>query len=133
MHTAAQYYYYPGWQEPGPTLECIVNKAAWESLPADLQAIVDVACQAINADVNAEYTNGNVNALGELDADPDVEIRAFPEEVLDYLESIADEVVEELVAADPASAKVYASYADFRDKSRLNQKITEQAYLETRD
>ena len=33
MHTAAKYYYYPGWHEPGPTLEAFVNKDAWEALP----------------------------------------------------------------------------------------------------
>ena len=33
LHTAAKYYYYPGWHEPGPTLEAIINKDAWESLP----------------------------------------------------------------------------------------------------
>ncbi|HAU01734.1 MAG TPA: ABC transporter substrate-binding protein, partial [Porticoccaceae bacterium] len=42
FHQVAKYYYYPGWQEPGPTLELIINKAAYESLPADLQAIVEV-------------------------------------------------------------------------------------------
>ncbi|MDE0363400.1 MAG: TRAP transporter substrate-binding protein, partial [Rhodospirillaceae bacterium] len=33
LHQAARYYYYPGWQEPGPTLECIINRDAWNSLP----------------------------------------------------------------------------------------------------
>jgi TRAP-type mannitol/chloroaromatic compound transport system substrate-binding protein len=26
LHKAADYYYYPGWQEPGPVLECMVNR-----------------------------------------------------------------------------------------------------------
>jgi len=47
LHKAARYYYYPGWQEPGAGLECMINKDAWDSLPADLQAIVEIACQAI--------------------------------------------------------------------------------------
>jgi len=132
LHKAAKYYYYPGWQEPGPTLECIINKDAWATLPDDLKAIVETACKAINGDVAAEYTNGNVNALDQLANDPSVELRAFPPEVLDYLESIANEVIEELVARDPASAKIYASFKAFKEKSALNQKITEQAFLETR-
>ena len=48
LHKAARYYYYPGWHEPGPMLELIVNKDAWQTLPDDLQAIVELACQAIN-------------------------------------------------------------------------------------
>ncbi len=41
LHKAARYYYYPGWQEPGPGLEIIINRQAWDALPADLQEIVD--------------------------------------------------------------------------------------------
>ncbi|MDH4054975.1 MAG: TRAP transporter substrate-binding protein [Gammaproteobacteria bacterium] len=37
LHKAARYYYYPGWQEPGPGLECIINQQAWDSLPPDLR------------------------------------------------------------------------------------------------
>src|SRR5690606_28795988 len=33
LHQAARYYYYPGWQEPGPAMEIFVNQRAWESLP----------------------------------------------------------------------------------------------------
>ena len=41
---AAKYYYYPGRHEPGTYLEYFFNKKAYESLPKDLQHIVDVAC-----------------------------------------------------------------------------------------
>ncbi len=132
LHKAAKYYYYPGWQEPGPTLEFMVNRTAWDSLPDDLKAIVDISCQAINQDMTAEYTNGNANALQQLIKDPNVELRQFPKEVLEHLKSITDEVVAEWVAADPKAAKIYESFDAFRQKSILNQRITEQAFLETR-
>ena len=45
LHKAAKYYYYPGWHEMGPMLQCTVNKEAWDSLPADLQEIVRTSCQ----------------------------------------------------------------------------------------
>ena len=132
LHKAARYYYYPGWQEPGPTLEFVVHKAAWESLPEDLKAIVDIACQSINQDMVAEYTHGNTNALQQLLDDPNVELRPFPKEVLDHLKAITDEIVAEWVAEDPKAAKIYASFNAFREKSILNQRISEQAFLETR-
>ena len=59
LHQAARYYYYPGWQEPGPTLECMINRDAWESLPEDLQAIVRVACQATTLDMISEFMARN--------------------------------------------------------------------------
>ena len=48
LFRAAKYYYSPGWHEPGPTLECMINKEAFDALPADLQAIVEHACYAEN-------------------------------------------------------------------------------------
>ncbi len=132
LHQAARYYYYPGWQEPGPTLEFIVNRTAWDSLPADLQAIVEISCQAINQDMVAEYTNGNAIALQRLMDDPDVELRRFPDEVLARLKEITDEVVAEWIVADPKAAKIFESFDAFRKRSIPFQRISEQAFMETR-
>jgi TRAP-type mannitol/chloroaromatic compound transport system substrate-binding protein len=133
LHKAARYYYYPGWQEPGPTLEFIVNRAAWDSLPDDLKSIVETSAQAINLDVAAEYMNGNANALRQLMDDPNVELRSFPDDVIAHLERISDEVIRELVDRDPASAKIFQSYDAFRKASAPNQRVTEQAFLEARE
>jgi len=132
LHTVAKYYYYPGWQEPGPALECYVNKQAWDTLPPDLQAIIEISCQAVTTDMQAEYTHGNSVALQQLLDDPNVELRPFPDDVLQYLKSIAQEIVDEMVATDPAAAKIYASWSAFLQQSIPNQRITEQAFLETR-
>ncbi len=133
LHKAAQYYYYPGWQEPGPGLETIIHKEAWDSLPADLQEIVRVACQAITTDMAAEYTNGNANALAQLMQDPNIEIRPFPDDVLAYLRGIAKEIVDELMASDPAAQKIGTAYFEFLDKASENSRITELAYLRARN
>lgn len=132
LHEAARYYYYPGWQEPGPGLETVINREAWESLPPDLQAIVETACQAITTDMVAEYTHGNAHALKQLLDDPDVEVRRFPEDVLDLLESITREIVAEMTAGDPLAKRIEESYYAFLDISRENQRVTEQAFLEMR-
>ncbi len=132
LHKAARYYYYPGWHEPGPGLETLINKHAWESLPADLQAIIEVACQAVMTDIVAEYTHGNARAVQQLAADPDVEIRRFPQEVLDLLEEITREVVAEMIARSELTKRIADSYYDFLEASRAAQRISEQAYLEAR-
>ena len=51
FHQVAKYYYYPGWHEPGSTLEIIVNKDALESLPDDLRAMIKYASRAVNQDM----------------------------------------------------------------------------------
>lgn len=132
LHQAARYYYYPGWQEPGPTLECIVNQEAWAALPEDLRAIVAVACQAVNLDMTAEYMARNATSLNELLDNPDVEVLGFPPDVLNGLERLTLEVIEELAASDPLVARVWQSYSAFRAISTPWQRISEQAILEAR-
>jgi len=33
LNKAAQYYYYPGWWEPGPSFDLLVNRSEWQKLP----------------------------------------------------------------------------------------------------
>jgi len=133
LHKAAKYCYYPGWQEPGAGLELMVNADAWASLPADLQAVVDIACQAITTDMLAEYTYGNAAALQQLIDDPNVDVRPFPDAVLRLLKKHALDIVHETSATDLAWKKIADSYYAFMDKSTENQRVTELANLKTRD
>jgi TRAP-type mannitol/chloroaromatic compound transport system substrate-binding protein len=132
LHQVARYYYYPGWQEPGPALECIINRDAWATLPPDLQSIVAVACQATTLDMTSEYMARNTTALIQLQADPNVEILGFPESVLAGLKALTNEVVDGIAARDPVFAKVWVSYRQFLAQSEAWQRISEQSFLETR-
>jgi len=133
LHKVARYYYYPGWHEMGPMLQCTINKDAWNSLPPDLQEIVSSVCQAINVDMMAEYTWGNAVALEKLKQDPNVELRKLPDDVLRLLKKLSAEVIEEMAAKDPWAAKIKASFDAFQQISIPNQEITELAYLQARE
>lgn len=133
LHKAAQYYYYPGWQEPGAGLELIVNADAWASLPPDLQALVELACQAITTDMLAEYTHGNALALKQLIDDPDVDVRPFPDDVLRVLKGHTQDIVDELSERDPMWKKIAESYYTFIEQSTPSQRVTEVANLATRE
>ena len=131
LHQAARYYYYPGWQEPGPTLECIINRDAWNSLPEDLQAIVRVACQATTLDMISEFMARNATSLAQLQSNEDVELRKFPDDVLSGLKELSRAVIEELAVDDPVFARVWDSCREFMAISQPWQAISEQAYLQT--
>jgi len=133
LHEVAKYYYYPGWQEPGPVLEVTINKQAWESLPADLQAIVEVAARAINQDMLDEYTARNNRALTELVEEHGVQLRRLPDDVIVALHEAADEAVRDLAASDPMAAKVYESYKRFAEGVKNYHHVSEQAYINARD
>lgn len=132
LHKAAKYYYYPGWHEPGTTLETIINKKALESLPKDLQLIVLNACKVVNQDMLSEYTTRNQQALDTLVKKHKVKVLKLPDEVLKTLQKLSEEVVEEVARKDAMSRKVYASFKQYRDQVRHWTDISEKAYLESR-
>ena len=92
FYQVAKYYYYPGWHEPGATLELIVNKDAFEALPADLQAIVEAAARSANQEMLDEYTGRNNGALQELVNQHGVQLKPYPKDVWVALKKIADDI-----------------------------------------
>jgi len=132
LHQVAKYYYYPGWQEPGPNLEVIINKEAYDALPDDLQAILQSASHAMNVELLAEYTARNNAALRELVDEHGVELRRLPDDVLAELKVISDEVVKEIAGDDPLSQKIYQSYLKFKTDVTAYHEISERAYINAR-
>lgn len=132
LYKAAKHYYYPGWHEPGTTLECFVNKAALEALPKDLQAVVTNAIKVANQDMLADFTARNNQALQTLVNEHKVDLRPFPDEVMKKLKQLSDEVVAEVAAKDPVSKKVYDSFVKFRDEAVAWHNVSERAYLNGR-
>lgn len=132
FHEIAKYYYYPGWHEPGPMFELIVNKTIYEQLPKDLQRIIEVAARAINQDTLDDYTTRNQGALVELINVHDVDIKRFPDDVIAKLEEISWQLYDDLSESDPIFAKVYKSYKTYMDNVVAYHKISEEAYYRQR-
>jgi TRAP-type mannitol/chloroaromatic compound transport system substrate-binding protein len=132
LYKAAKNYYYPGWHEPGTTLEAIINQKAFEGLPADLQQIVITCCHAINETMLAEFMARNSEALQTLVSEHGVQVKPFPDAVLKRLRELSEEVIAEGVAKDPLYARVYESVTAYQKRSSTYLKVAEEAYLKAR-
>lgn len=132
FHKIAKYYYYPGWHEPGTTLECFINQSAYDELPEDLQSIVMTACRVANQDMSLEYIARNNDALDTLVNEHKVDLRKLPDDVIIKLAALSKEVTAELGYTDPLARKIYDSYTEFFNKSRAWLDISERAYLNLR-
>ena len=133
FHEVAEYYYYPGWQEPGSMLELIINRDSFAALPDDLQAIVTYAARAVNQEMLDEFTARNNAALQELVETHGVQLRRLPDDVLQALWEGSETAMADLVANDPMAARVQASFQSFYDGVRAYHHISEQAYINARD
>ena len=127
------YYYYPGWHEPGAMLETIVNAEALAALPDDLQAIVRVAARATNTDMLDDFTANNSESLQILLNEFETEVLPLPDDVMDALYENSQVAIQALVDADPMAKKIAASYFEFADKVRTYHEISERAYLNGRN
>tara|TARA_Y100001970_G_scaffold288855_1_gene417419 strand:- start:89610 stop:90707 length:1098 start_codon:yes stop_codon:yes gene_type:complete len=133
FHQVAEYYYYPGWHEPGSTLEIIINKEAFDRLPSDLQSVITYAARAANQEMLDEYTARSNKALDELINKHGIKLRKLPDDVLKELKKISDEVMKEFIEEDEMGQKVYISYINFRDQVKNYHQISEKAYLDARE
>lgn len=127
LHKVAKYYYYPGWHETGSTLEMIVNKQAFNSLPAYLQEIVRTAAYRANIWMLSEFEAQNNFYLNKLINEEKVQLRQFPPDVMHALKKYATDVLEEMAATDPRTRKIYEHVQAFK-KNIINwNKVSENA------
>jgi TRAP-type mannitol/chloroaromatic compound transport system substrate-binding protein len=132
FHQVAKYYYYPGWHEPGPTLELIINKDAFATLPEDLQAIVETAARAVNQDMLDEYTARNNEALVSLVETHGVQLRKLPDEVINELRGISADMLEELANDSDIARRIADSVQSFQQQATTYHTISEEAYYDAR-
>jgi len=133
LYRAAKYYYYPGWHEPGTVLELIVNKKAFESLPPDLQKIIQTAASASSVRMLSEFEAKNLAALKKLKNEDKVEVLPFPDDVLKALHGYTNEVLEEEAAKDANFKRVYDAYEAFMKDNDAWNALSEAAYQRARN
>jgi len=128
LHKVAKYYYYPGWHEPGSVLEIFVNKGVFEKLPTDLQHIIRAATYRSNIWMLSAFEAQNNVYLQTLINEHNVQLKRFPDDVLQTFKKYTKEVLDELTAKDPMSKKVYESYNAFRRQVAAWGETSEKAY-----
>ena len=129
----ADYYYYPGWHEPGAVIEFLFNKDEFEALPADLQEILRTAVDAVALHMTLEFNARNAMSLQEMEEEHGITPRQFPDDLLKELNTIAQEEIDKLADLSPMSARIYESYRSFEADMRAYQDVSEEAYTRARN
>ena len=136
FYQVCKHYYAPGYHEPGPNLQLMINERAWASLNPELQAIVRTAADAATKDMLAEYNARSGPALRTLVRDHGVIVRPFPEDALVACGEKSNEVLNEIYAADRSPnrivQRIIEDFLAFRKEIIPWTRIGEQAYLNAR-
>ncbi|WP_310566153.1 TRAP transporter substrate-binding protein [Hydrogenophaga sp.] len=127
FYKVAKNYYYPGWWEGGAQLDFFINKAAFNALSKENQAIVEAAASYAHTEMQARYDARNPAALKRLVANG-AKVLPFPKAVMDlaFKESMA--LYAELNDSNPAWKKIYGDYSAFRKDANLWARFTESTF-----
>jgi len=131
FHQIAKYYYVNGWHEPGTNLEGLVNKEKFEELTPDLQAILKCAMLRANHWVLSECETQNSIFLQKIMEEENVKLRYYSKDILETMRSFSEEVIQDLIAKDAKSKKIYASYKKFAADAKQWAEISEKQYYQS--
>jgi TRAP-type mannitol/chloroaromatic compound transport system substrate-binding protein len=124
LNKVAQYYYYPGWWEPGSTLEVQINLDQWNQLPEVYQQIVRTAAFEANTEMLSRYETRNNEALQRL-VDGGVQLREYSAEIMTAAQEATFDLYDEFAASDADFKAIYDDWRGFRDRiyawNQLNQ------------
>ena len=124
-------YYYTGWHEPATDLQFLINQDAWNELPADLQAIVEIAMVDSKARMYWENFAMSAEAWSKMGVDyPNIKVKSFPPEVIAEMKAVNTRLIAETSAKDPMFKKIMDSQAEFMAKGREWTKMSDYLYLQ---
>ena len=133
LYRVAPFYYYPGFNKPNGTGECIVSLAAWNALDAELKAVIAHACAVEANFALAEMERLNTEALAALTGQHNVQLRGFPQDLIAAARATSRDVLGELAAKSAAARKVHDSYLGFRERAGAWSRISLKAVLDARE
>ena len=115
LNRAAKYYFYPGWWEPGPTLDVMINRSAWQKLPTEYQEILRTAAQEANLNMLSQYDALNREAMGQLLAGG-TQLVAYSPEILQSAQKSSFELYEEIALENSSFRQVFDQWKQFRQQ-----------------
>jgi TRAP-type mannitol/chloroaromatic compound transport system substrate-binding protein len=132
LDKAADYYYYPGFHEPGTNITLGVNKTLWDGLSAVDRTLIEAAADAEVTRSLAQFNAENTKWLKRLRDEKRVKILRFSDELIRIFGKLSKEVIADVAKDDPLTRKVSESYNGFLAGIMDWEEQSERAYMDTR-
>jgi TRAP-type mannitol/chloroaromatic compound transport system substrate-binding protein len=116
FHQIAKFNYFPGWHQQVSVSELLMNKAAWDKLPDQYKAMVEIALGDSAMHTYVESDHSQFAAMAEYQTKHGVKVKRWSDEDLAAFEKAWVEVLAEESAKDPLFKKVADHYLDYRKK-----------------
>ena len=132
FYKAAKYFYNPGFQEPTSAESLGVNLDVWNSLSESEQRIIQMAAATENVMNPADFIANHSRSLEVLINKHNVQLRAYPDDVMVALAKATGPVLAEAAEHDALTKKIYDSYMSFLAEVSAWTTQSEGAYLRAR-
>ena len=109
-----------------------INLNAWNKLPKDLQDIVYAASATIHVQLKAEYFAKNAGSLPVLLEEHGVRLHSFPDDVIEAMHRLSEDIVAETASAGDVNPRLYESWNKFRNTAMEYQPLFEYGFVRDR-
>ena len=93
--------------------------------------MIEAAANEVASMLNTRSFFDNAEYWAKMKAEyPDIEVRSFPQDVMDALRKASDEILDEEAAKDPLFKEILDSQRAFLAKAREWTKISEFSYIQ---
>ncbi len=116
FHQIAKFNYFPGWHQQVSCSHLLINKKAWDALPENYKAMIEVAGQAQIAYTYAETEAFQFDVMAEMRDKHKVQVKRWSDKDLATFEKAWLEVIQEESAKDPLFKQIADHYVDFRKR-----------------
>jgi len=124
-------YYYTGWHEPATELQFMVNQDAFNKLPKNYQAILEVAIKEAAFQMTAHSNHESAKNWATMKSEyPNIKIKSFNSEIMGALKKANNELLADLEAKGGITAEIIQSQRAYMETSREWTNISDKAYLD---
>jgi TRAP-type mannitol/chloroaromatic compound transport system substrate-binding protein len=114
FHQIAKFNYFPGWHQQVSCSEILMNRTAYNALPEQYKAIIQVAAQAQVIYTYAETEATQFGIMAEMRDKHGVQVKRWPDDMLKAYEKAWLDVIKEESATDPLFKKVADNFLEYR-------------------
>ncbi|WP_068304636.1 TRAP transporter substrate-binding protein [Pararhodobacter sp. CCB-MM2] len=134
FHQVCNHYYTSSFVEPGLATELVVDKAKYQELPSNLQAIVKDVCQAEYENVYSDFVANDPRALRTLVEEHGVTVHeSFPDDILEAGANASKDIIRNLLNSDDElTQRVARSFVDGLTLMRTRTQGTDQGFMSAR-
>lgn len=112
LNDIARYPVYPGFHSM-PLVEISINKSTWDSMPADLQAILEVSVRDFANNMISQLAMKDLAAVAEARANPDITVINWSAEERAKFRTIAISQWEKVAGRSANAQKVYDTLTNY--------------------